>query len=165
MVGIHAVSFTSNQPTQQPQAAKENKEKVQDAATAVGGTGYVAEKASKLAGRKGLQGEKGVTEVIDTTRQFMQGTGKTIKEANGFIAKFKNYYKTYFQDAKNWFKKLESSKYLSKLAKSKVTEWIASAFGGTLAVFVLISGINRAAENGTLAVCDLKDKYHQLMNS
>ena len=164
MVAISALNFTSNQQTHQTQTAKENKEKVQDAATVVGGTGYAA-KASRMASRRGLQGEKALTEVIDTSRQVMQGTGKTIKEANGFIAKFKQNYKMYVQDATQWFNKWEGTKFIGKIAKSKVAIGLASAFGGILAVFVLISGVNRAAENGALAVCDLKDKYHQLMNS
>lgn len=158
MAGVQAISFTSKPRVNQP-VDRDKKEKAQDVATAVGGTGFAA-KASRMASKRGLQqGESTLQTMMQTTQNVMQGTGRTIKESKGLIASFKRHYKMFKGDAIKFFSKWKDSKILGPVIKSPVIKGIASGFGGILAVFVLISGVNRAIENGELAFNDLKNQY------
>lgn len=158
MAGVQAISFTSN-PHTKPAVDRDKKEKAQDVATAVGGTGFAA-KASRMASKRGLQqGESTLQSMMQTTQNVMQGTSRTIKESKGLVASFKRHYKMFKGDAMKFFSKWKDSKILGPIIKSPVIKGIASGFGGILAVFVLISGVNRAIENGELAFNDLKNQY------
>lgn len=158
MAGVQAISFTSKPRVNQP-VDRDKKEKAQDVATAVGGTGFAA-KASRMASKRGLQqGESTLQTMMQTTQNVMQGTGRTIKESKGLIASFKRHYKMFKGDAIKFFSKWKDRKVLGPIVKSPVVRGIASGFGGILAVFVLISGVNRAIENGELAFNDLKNQY------
>lgn len=158
MTGVQAISFTSKPRVNQP-VDRDKKEKAQDVATAVGGTGFAA-KASRMASKRGLQqGESTLQSMMQTTQNVMQGTSRTIKESKGLAASFKRHYKMFKGDAIKFFSKWKDSKILGPIIKSPVIKGIASGFGGILAVFVLISGVNRAIENGELAFNDLKNQY------
>ena len=158
MTGVQAISFTSKPRVNQP-VDRDKKEKAQDVATAVGGTGFAA-KASRMASKRGLQqGENTLQSMMQTTQNVMQGTSRTIKESKGLAASFKRHYKMFKGDAIKFFSKWKDSKVLGPIVKSPVVRGIASGFGGILAVFVLISGVNRAIENGELAFNDLKNQY------
>lgn len=158
MAGVQALSFTSKPRVNQP-VDRDKKEKAQDVATAVGGTGFAA-KASRMASKRGLQqGESTLQSMMQTTQNVMQGTSRTIKESKGLAASFKRHYKMFKGDAIKFFSKWKDSKILGPIIKSPVIKGIASGFGGILAVFVLISGVNRAIENGELAFNDLKNQY------
>lgn len=158
MAGVQAISFTSKPRVNQP-VDRDKKEKAQDVATAVGGTGFAA-KASRMASKRGLQqGESTLQSMMQTTQNVMQGTSRTIKESKGLAASFKRHYKMFKGDAIKFFSKWKDSKILGPVIKSPVIKGIASGFGGILAVFVLISGVNRAIENGELAFHDLKNQY------
>ncbi len=158
MAGVQAISFTSKPRVNQP-VDRDKKEKAQDVATAVGGTGFAA-KASRMASKRGLQqGESTLQSMMQTTQNVMQGTSRTIKESKGLAASFKRHYKMFKGDAIKFFSKWKDSKILGPIIKSPVIKGIASGFGGILAVFVLISGVNRAIENGELAFNDLKNQY------
>ncbi len=158
MTGVQAISFTSKPRVNQP-VDRDKKEKAQDVATAVGGTGFAA-KASRMASKRGLQqGESTLQSMMQTTQNVMQGTSRTIKESKGLAASFKRHYKMFKGDAIKFFSKWKDSKILGPVIKSPVIKGIASGFGGILAVFVLISGVNRAIENGELAFNDLKNQY------
>lgn len=163
MAGVQAISFTSKPRVNQP-VDRDKKEKAQDVATAVGGTGFAA-KASRMASKRGLQqGESTLQSMMQTTQNVMQGTSRTIKESKGLAASFKRHYKMFKGDAIKFFSKWKDSKILGPIIKSPVIKGIASGFGGILAVFVLISGVNRAIENGELAFSDLKHQYNKYSN-
>ena len=163
MAGVQAISFTSKPRVNQP-VDRDKKEKAQDVATAVGGTGFAA-KASRMASKRGLQqGESTLQSMMQTTQNVMQGTSRTIKESKGLAASFKRHYKMFKGDAIKFFSKWKDSKVLGPIVKSPVVKGIASGFGGILAVFVLISGVNRAIENGELAFSDLKHQYNKYSN-
>lgn len=163
MTGVQSISFTSKPRVNQP-VDRDKKEKAQDVATAVGGTGFAA-KASRMASKRGLQqGESTLQSMMQTTQNVMQGTSRTIKESKGLAASFKRHYKMFKGDAIKFFSKWKDSKVLGPIVKSPVVRGIASGFGGILAVFVLISGVNRAIENGELAFSDLKHQYNKYSN-
>lgn len=173
MAGIQAVTFTSNPSsgTSAISSKKDKKENVQNAATVAGGTGYAVKAASKRYIQQGMsnktivEGEKNLQKMLSATQKVMNDTGRAVKESKGFISYFKRNYKMYTQDAINYLSKWKESKFLGPIVKSPVVKAGASAFGGVLAVFVLISGINRAAENGELAICDLRNKIHSMTNN
>lgn len=146
--------------TQTPQ----QKEKTEKAATVVGSTGFVAT-ATKYASKQGLKaeaGEKVLQSMMEKSQQAARITSKGIKESTGFIAKFKKNMKLFSGDFMEIAAKLKNNKVLGPIVKSPITKNLAGAFGGIMAFFVLVTGISKAAENGSLAVNDFKDKYRQM---
>lgn len=161
MSGVQSVSFTSNPRPHSSTERDKKKENAQNVATAVGGTGFAA-KATRMASKRGLQqGESTLQSMMQATQDVMHGTSRTIKESKGLVASFKRHYKMFKGDAIKFVSKWKDSKILGPIIKSPVMKGIASGFGGILAVFVLISGVNRAIENGELAFSDLKNQYHK----
>ena len=57
--------------------------------------------------------------------------------------------------------KFKESKFIGPIVKSPITAKFSALAGGALAFFVLVTGINKAARSGSLAVEDLKNKYSQ----
>ena len=158
MPGIDAIN-NFRTPINQPQNPQK-KENTEKAATVVGSTGFVAT-ATKYASKQGLKaeaGEKAFQKVMGTYQKSAEVTSKGIKISSGFAAKFKHDMKIFSEDFMGFVSKLKNSKIL----KNPITRRLANTFGGVMAFFVLITGISKAAENGSLAINDFKDKYRQM---
>lgn len=162
MPGIDAINNIRS--TINPTQNQQKKEKTEKAATVVGSTGFVAT-ATKYASKQGLKaeaGEKVLQTMMERSQQAARITSKGIKESTGFIAKFKKNMKIFSGDFMGFASKLKNNKILGPIVKSPVTKKLASGFGGVMAFFVLVTGISKAAENGSLAINDFKDKYRQM---
>lgn len=162
-ISVQKISFTGNAPIQ-----RDRKEKVQDAATVAGGTGFVAG-ASKIAGKKGLtavtSAERGIRTTMDAATEAAELASRGIKEGSGYLSKFKVLSQKYYGDAIKFLSKFKDNKFIRPIIKSPVGRGIASVFGGTLAFFVLISGIAEAAESGQSAISDIKRRYGKIVNA
>ena len=162
MSGIDAIN-NFRTPINQPQNPQK-KEKTETAATVVGSTGFVAT-ATKYASKQGLKaeaGEKVLQTMMEKSQQAARITSNGIKESTGFITKFKKNMKIFSGDFMEIAAKLKNNKILGPIVKSPVTKKLASGFGGVMAFFVLITGISKAAENGSLAINDIQNKYRQM---
>ena len=58
-------------------------------------------------------------------------------------------------------KKLQKNKVLGPIVKSPVLKKVAGGFGTVMAFFVLLTEGTKAAENGTLAVDDFKNRIEK----
>ena len=125
---------------------KEQKDKTQKTATALGGTAGLATTASKYASRRGLAAKI---------------TGEGAKQASGFIGRFKVNAKIFAQDALKYAEKLQKNKVLGPIVKSPILKKVAGGFGTVMAFFVLLTEGTKAAENGTLAVDDFKNRIEK----
>lgn len=153
--------------TNDPQK-KENTEK---AATVVGSTGFVAT-ATKYASKRGLRGQSGekiiqagektLQTMMESVQESSRIAGKGMKEATGFFAKFKKDASSFAEDFMRFAGKLKNNKIIEPIINSPITKKAAGAFGGGMAFFVLVTGVSKAAENGSLAINDLKNKYYEM---
>lgn len=158
MDGIGAVNNVSHRNISQ-----EQKDKTQKTATVVGSTGFVATSATRYAGKRGLLGgESALQKMMKATTEAAKITGEGVKQSSGFIARFKQNTKLFTQDVLKLAQKLQNNKILGPIVKSPIMKGIAGTFGVVTAFFVLLSEGSKAAENGTLAVGDLKDKIDQM---
>ncbi|MBD5402642.1 hypothetical protein HDR58_07580 [bacterium] len=155
-ISVQSISFTSNN---QPQK-NNTKEKVQETATIAGGTGYLA-KAMQNAQKTVNEGEKVVRTTMETTTKAAKLTSRITKESTGFITKFQKHMQKYAAEFMNFVSKFTNNKYLSPIVKSPIVGKCSKAFGGVMAFFALASGLTKAAENGSLAICDIKNTFKQ----
>ena len=145
---------------------KEQKDKTQKTATALGGTAGLATTASKYASRRGLAGgESTLQQMMRATTEAAKITGEGAKQASGFIGRFKVNAKIFAQDALKYAEKLQKNKVLGPIVKSPVLKKVAGGFGTVMAFFVLLTEGTKAAENGTLAVDDFKNRIEKFKNS
>ncbi len=159
-ISVQKISFTGNLLPN-----PERKEKVQDAAAVAGGTGFVA-KATSMASKKGLKtvqsAQRGLKTTMDAAAEAAHMASDGLKQSSGYIAQFKNLSRKYYGDAIRFMGRFKNNRFIKPIIKSPVAKGLASAFGGSLAFFVLISGIAEAAESGNNALSDFKNKYLQM---
>ena len=56
-------------------------------------------------------------------------------------------------------KAFENTKIIGPIIKSPITKKVTGVFGGITAVFVLISGLSEAAQDGKFAIGELANKF------
>lgn len=158
------IAFTGTEPRHlTPQERTEKRENV---ATVGGATAAgVSTSATKMASRRKLKANiletefrQVATNVANATKTVNQNT----KVATGLWANFKNNIRMYTQDILKHLDKLKSNKFVTKIVENPITKKVAGAFGAGLAFFVLVTGVNKAFKNGTMAVGDLKSKIDDL---
>lgn len=141
---------------------QEQKDKTQKTATALGGTAGLASTASKYASRRGLAGgESTLQQMMRATTEAAKITGEGAKQASGFIGRFKVNAKIFTQDILRYAEKLQNNKVLKPIIKSPILKKTAGGFGTVMAFFVLLTEGTKAAENGTIAVDDFKNKLEK----
>lgn len=161
-ISVQKISFTGNLIPN-----NDKKEKVQDAATVAGGTGFVA-KATSMASNRGLKtvqsAQRSLKTTMDAATEAAHMASDGLKQSSGYIAQFKNLSRKYYGDAISFLGRFKDNKFIRPVIKSPIAKGLATAFGGTLAFFVLISGIAEAAESGNSAISDMQKKYYMLKN-
>lgn len=165
MAGINAITYqTSNQPTMTAKQRQEHQEKV---AAGVGGAAGLTTSATKMASKRGLQaeaGEKAYQQVTHMITEANKTVIKTSETATGLWSTFKANVKLYTKDITKRLEAFKNSKFIGPIVKSPIAKKFAALFGGALAFFVLVTGINKAFKTGEIAFDDLKNQYQEMRN-
>lgn len=151
------INFTSAQA----QVAREQRKQTQEqVATGIGGAAGVTAAATKYAGRKGLKaqaGEQFFGELSGQVASGIKGVNKSQEVAKGLWASFKQNIKMYSASVMEHLNKFKDTKIIGAIVKSPIAKKASFLFGGALAFFVLVTGVNKAFENGKIAVEDFKN--------
>ncbi len=143
-----------------PEQRQKRQEQV---ASGVGGAAGVGA-ATKFAGKRALKHEAKSEMLADMYAQVsrtMNSVNEGSQVSSGLWHAFKANMTKYTKSVETLLLKFKESKFIGPIIKSPVTAKFSALAGGALAFFVLVTGINKAARSGSLAVEDLKDKYHQ----
>lgn len=150
-------TITLNQPRpHQPSSTGNNK--TEQVAAGVGGAAGVTTSATRMAGKKGLSLQQMMANVTNTAEKITENADK----ATSLWGKFKNNTKIFTKDILARFKALENTKFIGAIVKSPIIKKSAAVFGGTLAFFVLVTGVNKAVKTSVDAAGDLKNKVNSL---
>lgn len=159
MAGIP--SLTAN-TTSTSMTAAQRKERNEQVAAGVGGAAGLSTSATKMASKRGLQAEQSLSNMLETVTKTQQAVNKNTKAATGLWATFKNNIKVYSADILARLNKLKDTKFIGPIIKSPFTKKVAGFFGGALAFFVLITGVNKAIKTGAIAVDDIKHQINEM---
>lgn len=157
-------SISAANTNQQTLTANQRKEKSEQVAAGVGGAAGLTTQATKAAGRRGLQSEQALSNMLETVTKTQQTVNKNAKAATGLWTTFKTNVQVYSADILARFNKLKNTKFIGPIINSPLTKKAAGFFGGALAFFVLITGVNKAVKTGAIAVDDFKHQYHEMKN-
>lgn len=164
MTGINAIQYPSTQPSMTAKQRQENQEKV---AAGVGGAAGLTKSATNMASKRGLQaqaGEKAYQQATQLLTETNKATIKASETATGLWNTFKANVKLYKKDIIKRLDGLKDTKFIGAIVKSPIVKKLAGLFGGALAFFVLVTGINKAFKTGELAFTDLKHQYNEMRN-
>lgn len=151
-----------------PEQYQKRKENTEQAATVIGGTGFAAS-ATRYAGKKGLMksaetGEKLAKTVLESTSKAAKIVSNNSKEASGLFGNFKKNVVNFTGDVLAKFTKFKDNKFIGPIVKSPLMKKAAGAFGVIMAFFVLVTGVRKAVESGSIAIDDIKNKTDELAN-
>ncbi len=93
--------------------------------------------------------------VIKTRNQ----AARSEKVATGIWARLSKDTKRFSEFAMKKLKAFENTKIIGPIIKSPITKKVTGVFGGITAVFVLISGLSEAAQDGKFAIGELANKF------
>ena len=144
-----------NQRTQQYPSSTGNKTKTDQVAAGVGGAAGVTTSATKMAG---LSLQKMMANVTSTAERVSENAEK----ATTLWGKFKKNTTIFTKDILARFKALENTKFIGAIVKSPIVKKSAALFGGALAFFVLVTGVNKAVKTSVQAAGDIKNKVENL---
>ena len=147
-----------NQGTQQYPSSTGNKTKTDQVAAGVGGAAGVTTSATKMAGKRGLSLQKMMANVTSTAERVSENAEK----ATTLWGKFKKNTTIFTKDILARFKALENTKFIGAIVKSPIVKKSAALFGGALAFFVLVTGVNKAVKTSVQAAGDIKNKVENL---
>ena len=150
---------TTIQPITQPytpSSTGNNSKKSEQVAIGVGGAAGVTTTAHNMAAKRGLYAkfQRTMSQMTSAAEQITENTGK----ATSLWNKFKINTKAITKDVLRFYDKLAGSKFVGGIFKSAIVKKSAAVFGGALAFFTLISGVNKAAKTTVDAAGDFKHK-------
>ncbi len=145
-----------NQSQSKRQQATETTEKV---AAGVGGAAGLTKTATNMASKRGiLATERTFQGMMSSLTNGASTITEGSQQALTLWGKFKNNTKVFTADILRRFKALENSKFIGAIIKSPIAKKAAAVFGGVLAFFVLVTGVNKAVKTGIEAAGDVKSK-------
>lgn len=154
-----AVSFGN----EQVRYSEQNQKRQEQVASGVGGAAGVGA-AAKFAGKRALKNEaksEALAEMYAQVGRTMNTVNEGSKATSGLWHAFRANMKKYTQSVETLMMRFKDAKYIGPIIKSPITAKFSALAGGALAFFVLVTGINKAARSGSLAIDDLKNKYGQ----
>lgn len=140
-----------------------NTEKKEQVAAGVGGAAGLSQ-ATKMAGKKGLQAEKGekaLQQMLNTVQATTQTVNKNSKAVEGLWGTFKYNIQMYSKDILMRLEKFKNSKFIGPIVNSPITKKLSTVAGGALAFFVLVTGVNKAVKTGAIAIDDFKNQINE----
>ena len=87
MTGIPPINANTTSPSM---TAQQRKEKSEQVAAGVGGAAGLTTSATKMAGKRGLQAEQSLSNMLGTVTKTQQAVNKNTKAVSGLWATFKN---------------------------------------------------------------------------
>lgn len=137
-----------------PEQQAKRKETEQKVATGVGatGAGAAAYQAKRTSVNRTLQSM--FANVTNTTKNARQNAA----EVTSLLGKFKLNVTKFSGDIMAKAMKLKDVKYIGAIVKSPVMRGAAGVFGGAMAFFALVTGVDKAYRNGRLAVTDVSSR-------
>ena len=131
---------------------QKRRETTQNVATGVGAAGVTAQ-ATTYASKQGVYARfKGL---LGTTTNTAKTLERNSAEVTGLWNKFFRDIKIFSADAMARISKYKEWKFIGPIVKSPVAKGATSVFGATMAFFVLVSGVQKAVDNGRLALNDM----------
>lgn len=169
MAAIHFnPSFGSEYNVTQANKKLSSDDRKQQVATGVGGAAGLSTTATKMAGKRGLKAEAAeqtLQHMMENVQRTTNIAKRNTKTAKGLWQTFKANIKFYTNDIIKRLESVKNSKLLGPLLNNPVTKKLASAAGGALAFFVLVTGVNKAVKTGSIAFNDFKSQYNEYMNA
>lgn len=162
MAGIPSINANTTSPSM---TAQQRKEKSEQVAAGVGGAAGLTTSATKMASKKGLQAEQSLSNMLEAVTKTQQAVNKNSKAVTGLWGTFKNNIKVYSADILARLNKLKDAKFIGPIIKSPFTKKVAGFFGGALAFFVLVTGVNKAVKTGEIAIDDFKYQLNEMRNA
>lgn len=156
-MSINAVNSTST-PYRRRLTDEERLEKKQDIATGVGVSGAGL---TRMASKRGLAKEKTLQEMLEQVSTTTREANKNTRVVKGLWGNFKHNIRMYTDDIIKRLNKFEGTKFVGKIVKSPAAKKLAGLFGGALAFFVLVTGVNKAINTGAIAVDDFRHQYDE----
>lgn len=156
------IPFTGNE--HRPRLTPEQRERNEQVATGVGGVAGLSASATKMAGKRGMRaksGEQVLQQMMNTVETTTRTVNQNTKVAKGLWGTFKHNITMYTDDILRRLNSLKNHKFIAKIIDSPITKKAAGFFGGALAFFVLVTGINKAFKTGSIAVDDFKKQIRE----
>lgn len=151
------------EPIRPYSTTSKNNNKTEQVAAGVGGAAGVTASATSMAGKRGLLGrEKTLQQMMENVTATASKVNENAGKATTLWGKFKQNTKIFTADIAKRFKALEDTKYIGAIVKSPIVKKSAAVFGGVLAFFVLVTGVNKAFKTSVEAVGDIQNKVHTL---
>jgi hypothetical protein len=127
-----------------------------------------ASQAGKFMGKRALKANSAAqaestlqgmfTHVVETSNAVRDNA----KVTSGLWATFKSNIQFYTRDITKRLESLKSVKFIGRIANSPIAKKAAGVVGGSLAFFVLVTGLSKAAKTGQIAIDDFKNKYRDM---
>ncbi|MCM1338745.1 MAG: hypothetical protein NC191_03640 [Muribaculaceae bacterium] len=155
---MNAIQSTTGYPP-----TSTGKNKTEQVAAGVGGAAGITASATKMAGKRGLvASENSLASMLSTVTKTAGTVTENAETATSLWGKFKLNTKIFTIDLLKKFKALENKKFIGAIFKSPLLKKAAGAFGVGLAFFVLVSGVNKAAQTTVEAAGDIKNKLEDI---
>lgn len=132
------------------------KETGQHVAEGVGVTGVVSHQARRYATKKTV-----LNNMMENVSNAARLTSQNAREATTLWGKFQINITRFTKDITARVMKFQDMKFIGPIIKSPVMKGACSIFGFTMAAFALVTGINKAMENGKLALNDINQKLNK----
>lgn len=128
---------------------QKRRETSQNVATGVGAAGVTTHYVSKPSVYVRFK------DLLRTTTKTAKTFERNSAEVTGLWNKFFRDMKLFSADAMARISKYKEWKFIGPIVKSPVAKGATSVFGATMAFFVLVSGVQKAVDNGRLALNDM----------
>ncbi len=156
------ITFTARE--NRPRLTQEQRERNQQVATGVGGVAGLSASATNIASKRAMRaksGEQVLQQMMNTVETTTRTVNQNTQAAKGLWATFKHNIKMYTDDILKRLDTLKNTKFIGSIINSPITKKLAGIFGGALAFFVLVTGVNKAIKTGAIAVDDLKHQIQE----
>ena len=156
------ITFTARE--NRPRLTQEQRERNQQVATGVGGVAGLSASATNMASKRAMRaksGEQVLQQMMNTVETTTRTVNQNTQAAKGLWATFKHNIKMYTDDILKRLDTLKNTKFIGSIINSPITKKLAGIFGGALAFFVLVTGVNKAIKTGAIAVDDLKHQIQE----
>lgn len=173
MLQVSPISFKGNESSKR--ITQEQREDIRDTAVAGGaaGAGYTAAKGGGLNMAKKLKNASSVSskvtgdlnsglKTINESRKAVTGVAG---EASGLFKSFKLNAKKYSDNIINSLKSMKCGKFVQRMINTPVVKAGCKAFGGILAVCVLLSGLGTLYNNTSKVVDNYAPKLAENLNA
>lgn len=153
-IGFEKINSSYSQGLTDQQRAKRKVAK-ENVAEGVGVTGAVTYQARQFATKRSIN------TMMENVTNAARLTAQNTKEATTLLGKFKLDIGRFTKDVTARVMKLQNMKFIGPIVKSPVVKGACGAFGFTMAFFALVTGVNKAVDNGRMAIGDFQNRFNR----